>query len=209
MAVAQTNSQGVKAVLRNCHMSASKVRVVLNLIRNQEISKASDTLDLCERDAAEVVRKLLFSAVANAENNNGMDPEELFVSACFADESATSKRWRPRARGRASRIRKRNCHITVIVDRLPADRLERIHRRKSVDESTRRARRLRSGSKRVPRRQRNQPEVSEIENEELNPTPIEESSQIPADQSPSLEQSQVIEQQGQSQTDAETGRETE
>ena len=72
-----------------------------------------------------VVGKVLASAVANAGNNDGLDAEELYVSACYADEGTTLKRWRPRARGRATRIRKRTCHITVIVSRLPDDRLAR------------------------------------------------------------------------------------
>ena len=74
---------------------------------------------------ARVVAKVLASAVANARNNDQLDPDELYVSACYADEGTTLKRWRPRARGRATRIRKRTCHITVIVSRLPEDRLER------------------------------------------------------------------------------------
>ncbi|HUZ10639.1 MAG TPA: 50S ribosomal protein L22, partial [Acidimicrobiales bacterium] len=78
-----------------------------------------------ERSAAAVIGGVLASAVANAVHNDGQDPEDLYVSACFADEGATLKRWRPRARGRATRIRKRSCHITVIVSRLPDERLAR------------------------------------------------------------------------------------
>jgi large subunit ribosomal protein L22 len=73
-----------------------------------------------------VILKGLESAIANAENNNGMVADELFVSACYADEGPTLKRWRPRAKGRATRIRKRTCHITIIVSRLPEERLELI-----------------------------------------------------------------------------------
>jgi hypothetical protein len=72
-----------------------------------------------------VVGKVLASAVANAAHNDFLDPEELYVSACYADEGTTLKRWRPRARGRATRIRKRTCHITIIVSRLPEDRSSR------------------------------------------------------------------------------------
>ena len=68
-------------------------------------------------------------AVANAQNNDSQDPEALFVSACYADEGTTMKRWRPRARGRATRIRKRTCHITIIVSRLPEDALRRRNER--------------------------------------------------------------------------------
>ena len=72
-----------------------------------------------------MVRKCLASAVANARANDEQDPETLYVSACYADEGPTLKRWRPRARGRATRIRKRTCHITVIVSRLDDDALRR------------------------------------------------------------------------------------
>ena len=65
-----------------------------------------------------MIRKVLASAVANAQHNDGQDPDELYVAACFADEGPTLKRFRPRARGRATRVRKRTCHITVIVARM-------------------------------------------------------------------------------------------
>lgn len=115
----KTNERpGTRAVVRHVRMSAYKAREVLNLIRGQHISDADDILAFVERDAAIVIRKGLASAVANAQNNDGQDPETLFVSACFADEGPTLKRWRPRARGRATRIRKRTCHITIIVSRM-------------------------------------------------------------------------------------------
>jgi large subunit ribosomal protein L22 len=80
--------------------------------------------------------------VANARNNDQLDPDELYVSACFADEGTTLKRWRPRARGRATRIRKRTCHITVIVSRLPEDRLERRRARHATETAGLRSRRV-------------------------------------------------------------------
>ena len=79
---------------------------------------------LCERGAAEVVSKVLESAVANAVNNEQLDPDELYVAECFADEGPVLKRWRPRARGRATRIQKQTCHITVIVAQLSPEELE-------------------------------------------------------------------------------------
>jgi len=96
-----------KAQVRYVRMSASKARQVLELIRGKSIVAADDILALSERDAALVIQKCLRSAVANAEHNDGLDPEELFVSTCFADEGPTLRRFRPRARGRATRIRKR------------------------------------------------------------------------------------------------------
>ena len=97
---------------------------------------ADDVLRFSERDAAIVVRKCLASAVANAQNNDAQDPEELYVSACFADEGPTLKRFRPRARGRATRIRKRTCHITVIVSRMPEARLEQQRAKRSGPAAT-------------------------------------------------------------------------
>jgi large subunit ribosomal protein L22 len=91
---------------------------------------------------------VLASAVANAVNNDQLDAEELFVAACYADEGPTAKRWRPRARGRASRIRKRTCHITVIVSRMPDDRLARHRARVAAEQATMRARRVAGGRRR-------------------------------------------------------------
>ena len=114
----KTNERpGTRASLRNAHVSAYKAREVLDLIRNKPYGKASEILEFTDRSVAGVIRKILDSAVANAEHNDDIPAEELFVSACYADEGPTMKRFRPRARGRASRIRKRTCHITVIVSR--------------------------------------------------------------------------------------------
>ena len=122
----KTNERpGTRAVLRHYRMSATKARQVLDLIRDQDVTLAAEILRTTPREAATVVGKVLASAVANAVHNDQQDPEDLYVSACYADEGATLKRWRPRARGRATRIRKRTCHITVIVSRLPDERLAR------------------------------------------------------------------------------------
>ena len=124
MTAAKTNERpGTRAQVKNVRMSATKARVVLDLIRNKSIDEAGDVLTYTEREAAEVIGKLLDSAVANAEHNDQVDPETLFVSACYADEGRTMYRWRPRARGRATRIRKRTCHITLIVSPMAADML--------------------------------------------------------------------------------------
>ncbi len=124
MTAAKTNERpGTRAQVKNVRMSATKARVVLDLVRNKSIDEASAVLAYTERRAAEVVGKCLDSAVANAEHNDQIDPETLYVSACYADEGRTMYRWRPRARGRATRIRKRTCHITVIVSPMPASML--------------------------------------------------------------------------------------
>jgi large subunit ribosomal protein L22 len=129
----KTNERpGTRAQVRYLRMSAYKAREVLDLIRGKEVQQAQEILQLAERDAAIVIKKCLESAMANAEQNDQIDSEELFVSACFADEGPTLKRWRPRARGRATRIRKRTCHITIIVTRLSEEQLERRRVRESA-----------------------------------------------------------------------------
>lgn len=95
--------------------SPYKVRRVLDLVRGLPVEEARHVLDLTERRAADYVRKVLDSAVANAEHNLALDADELFIAETFADEGPTLKRWRPRARGRATRINKRTSHITVVV----------------------------------------------------------------------------------------------
>jgi large subunit ribosomal protein L22 len=138
----KTNERpGTRAVLRHFRMSPTKARQVLDLIRGEDVDRAADILRGTPREAARVVAKVLASAVANAQHNEGLDPEELYVSACYADEGTTLKRWRPRARGRATRIRKRTCHITVIVSRLPEERLER-RRARAASAGAQRSRRV-------------------------------------------------------------------
>jgi large subunit ribosomal protein L22 len=150
MAASRTEEQlGTRAVLRYCRMSAFKVRPVLDLIRGRDVDEAQDILRFTERGAATVVAKVLASAVANAENNDLQSADELYVSVCYADEATTMKRWRPRARGRATRIRKRTCHITVVVMRLPDDRLARRQARDTGDATGRRARRVAGARKRA------------------------------------------------------------
>ena len=149
MTATKTNERpGTRAVLRHSGLSASKVRQVLDLIRGQDVDRAAEILIGTEREAANVIGKVLASAVANAAHNDFQNPDELYVSACYADEGTTAKRWRPRARGRATRIRKRSSHITIIVSRLPEERLElrrkrmeavSAHRSRRVDASRRRA----------------------------------------------------------------------
>lgn len=115
---------GAKATHKYARLSASKARVVLNLVRDEDLALARDRLRFCERGAAEVVSKVLESAVANATNNEQLDADELYVAECWADEGPVLKRWRPRARGRATRIFKQTCHITVIVAQLSPEELE-------------------------------------------------------------------------------------
>jgi large subunit ribosomal protein L22 len=116
MVAAKTNERpGTRAQVRHVRMSAYKAREVLDNIRGLPAAEAADVIRFTERGAADVIGRCLASAVANAQHNDELDPETLYVSACYADEGPTLKRWRPRARGRATRIRKRMCHITIIV----------------------------------------------------------------------------------------------
>ncbi len=145
----KTNERpGTRATLKGYHMSASKARVVLNLIRGEDVQSASEILAGTTREAAGVIAKVLASAVANAVNNDGMNAEELYVSAAYADEGITMKRFTPRARGRAAKIRKRSCHITVIVSRLDEDRLELLRVARSAQAAASRSRRVASSRRR-------------------------------------------------------------
>ena len=114
---------GTKATAKYVRSSASKARAVLDLIRGLDVRSADEVLQFTDRHIARDVRKVLASAVANAVNNDDQDADELFVIACFADEGPTLRRFRPRARGRATRINKRSCHITVIVARMSDERI--------------------------------------------------------------------------------------
>ena len=143
----KTNERpGTRAVVRNVRMSAWKARVVLDLIRNKPVARAAEILQFTERDAAAVISKGLASAVANAVTNDGLAADELYVSACYADEGTTMKRWRPRARGRATRIRKRATHITILVSQIPSAELEAARAVESARSATRTARTTRSAA---------------------------------------------------------------
>ncbi len=146
----KTNERpGTRATLRGYHMSASKARVVLDLIRGEDVTTAREILAGTTREAADVVGKVLASAVANAVNNDAMNADELYVSAAFADEGITMKRFTPRARGRAGAIRKRSCHITVIVSRLDPERLEALRASRSAQATASRARRVSTSRRRA------------------------------------------------------------
>lgn len=105
----------ISATLRGARSSAQKVRLVVDQIRGQHVEKALDILSFSNKKAAVLVKKVLESAIANAEHNQGLDVDELHVSTVFVDEGMAMKRIKPRAKGRADRILKRTCHITVKV----------------------------------------------------------------------------------------------
>lgn len=111
----------VRAHNRFIRQSPYKVRRVLDLVRGLPVEEAEHLLRLTNRGAAAPIAKTLRSAVANAEHNHALDPEDLVIAEAYADEGPTLKRWRPRARGRATRINKRTSHITIVVSDLRED----------------------------------------------------------------------------------------
>ena len=169
----QEETASFRSRARYMRVSAYKVREVLDLIRGLDAERARETLRLSERDAATVVGKVLNSAIANAEHHHEhpVDGEELYVSACYADEGPTLKRWRPRARGRATRIRKRTCHITVIVSRLPEEDLrERRTRQPGAGDRRRRT----AASKKAAATKKAAAPAAEAPVEEATPEEIDE-----------------------------------
>ena len=105
----------VAAIMKGARISAQKARLVADVIRGLPVERALDELEFSDKKAAVLVKKVLNSAIANAEHNEGADIDELTVSSIYVDEGMTMKRIRPRAKGRADRIFKRSCHITVKV----------------------------------------------------------------------------------------------
>ncbi|MGH8990843.1 MAG: 50S ribosomal protein L22 [Acidimicrobiia bacterium] len=127
-----------KATLRYLRTSAYKVREVLALVRGLPVDEARHVLQFCERSVAREVLKVLNSAVANAEHTLDLPADELFGSVAYADEGPTITRWRPRARGRATRIRKRTSHITIIVARFSDEQLQARRRKEAAQPGRRR-----------------------------------------------------------------------
>ena len=105
----------VQAKLRGARLSAQKARLVADQVRGRQVEDALNLLTYSSKKGADVIRKLLNSAIANAEHNEGADVDELKISEIYVDESMTMKRIMPRAKGRADRILKRSCHITITV----------------------------------------------------------------------------------------------
>ena len=106
----------VKAVAKYIRVSPRKVRLVMDEIRGKKVEEALNLLTFAPQKGARILRKLVNSALANAGQYPDIDVDSLFIKRVFADEGPTLKRFRPRAMGRATRIRKRSCHLTVILD---------------------------------------------------------------------------------------------
>jgi large subunit ribosomal protein L22 len=111
---------GARAVARHVRVSPTKARRVVNLVRGMSAKEALTVLQFAPQAASEPVYKVVASAIANAENNERLDGDSLLISEIYVDEGPTLKRFRPRAQGRAYRIRKRTCHITVVVESVVA-----------------------------------------------------------------------------------------
>ena len=108
----------VKATLRSARVSSQKARLVANQIRGKQVEEALDILSFDLQKSAPIIKKVLESAIANAEHNKGLDIDRLFISTILVDESFTMKRIRPRARGRADRFFKRNCNISLTLEEM-------------------------------------------------------------------------------------------
>ena len=150
MVVVEDDRMRVRAQAKWVRTSARKARVVLDNIRGRSVPEARTILAFTTRAAATDIEKVLRSAVANAEANHGLDGDELVVEAAYADEGPTLKRWKPRARGRVNRIRKRMCHVTLVLAEVPEENTRRRPRKQAAaaasDES--KAKQSKSGASR-------------------------------------------------------------
>jgi large subunit ribosomal protein L22 len=132
MAVVEDDRMRVRAQAKWVRTSARKARVVLDNIRGRSVPEARTILAFTTRAVATDIEKVLRSAVANAEANHGLDGDELVVEAAYADEGPTLKRWKPRARGRVNRIRKRMCHVTLVLAEVPEENTRRRPRKQAA-----------------------------------------------------------------------------
>ena len=108
----------VKAAAKYVRISPQKIRLLMNQVRGKKVDEAIQVLTFAPQKGSAILKKLIKSAVANAENNAGLDIDSLYIKRLYGDEGPTLKRWRPRAQGRATRIRKRTSHLTVILDEI-------------------------------------------------------------------------------------------
>jgi large subunit ribosomal protein L22 len=169
-----TENPTVRATVRYLHTSPYKVRQVLELVRGLPVDDADRVLQLCQKDAAADVLKLLRSAIANGEHNNALPADELFVARAWADEGPTRKHGQPRARGRYFRIRKRTSHVTIVLERFAVDELETRRRREEATgrgaavSQRRRAERVRRSRATEP-----EPEVVDVEEPEVEEAAVD------------------------------------
>ena len=134
--ISTDDRQRVRAQAKWVRTSARKARLVLDHIRGRSVPEARTILAFTSRAAATDIEKVLRSAVANAEANHGLDGDELVVESAFADEGPTLKRWKPRARGRVNRIRKRTCHVTLVLAEVEQQQKRRRPRKQAATSAT-------------------------------------------------------------------------
>ena len=167
---------GSRAVAKYVRSSAYKAREVLDLVRGKSYTEAREILTFSERRISDTIAKCLDSAVANAEHNDELDGDELFIAACYADEGPTLKRRRPRARGHATRIRKRTCHITMVVARYSDEELAAIDARLALKGTGRRSSAAEARRRRVAAsRQRDAERAEDHEHDEDEIEDLEDS----------------------------------
>ena len=138
------DAQEAIATARYIRISPTKARQVVDLIRGRHVDDARRVLRFNERAASTTVAKVLDSAVANAEHNRGLPADELVVARAWVDEGPTLRRFRPRAMGRATRVRKRTCHISVVVGR-PEDIVEQLPEAPTAKQTAKRVRKTTTG----------------------------------------------------------------
>jgi len=181
-----TTNPGARATVRYLHTSPYKVRQVLDLVRGLPVGDAERVLQLCQKDAADDVLKLLNSAMANAEHNNALPADELFVALAWADEGPTRKHGQPRARGRYFRVRKRTSHVTIVLERFALDELEARQRR---EEASGRGAAVaqRRRAERVRRSRREEPEADTDQGDEVEEALVDEAAYEATDPEAELE----------------------
>src|SRR5918911_1464467 len=138
------DAQEARASASFVRISPTKARLVVNLIRGRHVEDARRVLKFTQRGAATPIGKVLESAIANAEHNRGLPADELVVTRAWIDEGPTLKRFRPRALGRATRIRKRTCHISIVVGR-SEEALAELPERPGTKQTARRVRKTTAG----------------------------------------------------------------
>ena len=196
---------GSRAVAKYVRSSAYKAREVLDLVRGKSYSEAREILTFSERRISDTIAKCLDSAVANAEHNDDLDGEELFIAACYADEGPTLKRWRPRARGRATRIRKRTCHITMIVARYSEEELAAIDARMALKGADRRGSAAEARRRRVAAsRQRDADQAEDHDHDDEDIEDIEATDEV-EDEAEAADDADVMDDEADAEEDADVG----
>jgi large subunit ribosomal protein L22 len=174
-----TSIPAARASVRYLKVSPYKVRQVLTLVRGLPVDDAERALQMCQKDAANHVQKLLLSAIANAEHNHALEADELYVASAWADEGPTQKRGQARARGRYFRIRNRTSHVTIMLERFDAEeleerrRLEEVTGRGAAVAQRRRAERVRR-SRAVDAEAETEEEVDQVDEVEAAEAPEQE-----------------------------------